>query len=94
MQEFWWGNRNIHEMTSQGDYRLRIDLEDWNGNKKFAIYNNFIMGSAESGYMLTYSGYGSDSTLIDSLTRPHKGKKFFINVPYMCSCMLMYVNVC
>ena len=76
MQEFWWGNKNLHELTSQADYKLRIDLEDWNGNTKFAIYNNFMISAPESGYMLTYSGYDPRSTLADSLTYPHKGKKF------------------
>ncbi|RLV62362.1 hypothetical protein DV515_00019394, partial [Chloebia gouldiae] len=36
--EFWLGNDNIHRMTSQGEYSLRIDLEDWNNKHKHAFY--------------------------------------------------------
>ncbi|NXH81087.1 FCN2 protein, partial [Edolisoma coerulescens] len=39
--EFWLGNDNIHRMTSQGDYSLRIDLEDWNNKHKHAFYQVF-----------------------------------------------------
>jgi len=39
--EFWLGNENIHKMTSQGDYSLRIDLEDWNNKHKHAFYQVF-----------------------------------------------------
>ncbi|NXG02533.1 ANGP1 protein, partial [Sakesphorus luctuosus] len=39
--EFWLGNENIHRMTSQGDYSLRIDLEDWNNKHKHAFYQVF-----------------------------------------------------
>lgn len=39
--EFWLGNENIHKMTNQGDYSLRIDLEDWNNKHKHAFYQVF-----------------------------------------------------
>lgn len=39
--EFWMGNENIHKITSQGDYSLRIDLEDWNNKHKHAFYQLF-----------------------------------------------------
>ncbi|KFW75907.1 Angiopoietin-2, partial [Manacus vitellinus] len=39
--EFWLGNDHIHRLTSQGDYSLRIDLEDWNNKHKHAFYQLF-----------------------------------------------------
>ncbi len=39
--EFWLGNDHIHDISSQGEYSLRIDLEDWNGKHKHALYQNF-----------------------------------------------------
>ena len=39
--EFWMGNENIHKITNQGDYSLRIDLEDWNHKHKHAFYQFF-----------------------------------------------------
>uniref|UniRef100_A0A3B5BJ39 Angiopoietin-related protein 7-like n=1 Tax=Stegastes partitus TaxID=144197 RepID=A0A3B5BJ39_9TELE len=31
--EFWLGNDHIHDLSTQGDYSLRIDMEDW-GNRR------------------------------------------------------------
>lgn len=39
--EYWLGNEHIHDLTSQGDYMLRIDLEDWSGKHKHAVYQSF-----------------------------------------------------
>jgi len=36
--------------------RLRIDLEDWEGNKVHAEYDNFKIGSELSKYRLHYVG--------------------------------------
>ena len=33
-KEFWLGNENIHMLTRTNDYELRIDLEDFEGNKR------------------------------------------------------------
>uniref|UniRef100_A0A673VK71 Si:ch211-203k16.3 n=1 Tax=Salmo trutta TaxID=8032 RepID=A0A673VK71_SALTR len=38
--EFWLGNDYIHDLTSQGDYSLRIDLEDWS-NKVDMLYSMY-----------------------------------------------------
>ncbi|MFT7807721.1 fibrinogen-like protein 1 [Arapaima gigas] len=39
--EFWLGNDNLHYLTSQGDYTLRINMEDFEGNRRFAVYKSF-----------------------------------------------------
>lgn len=39
--EFWLGNDHIHDLSNQGAYSLRIDLEDWNGKHKHAYYESF-----------------------------------------------------
>lgn len=39
--EYWLGNEHIHDLTSQGDYMLRIDLEDWSNKHKHALYQSF-----------------------------------------------------
>lgn len=33
-QEFWIGNENLFMMTSNDDYALRIELEDFEGNRR------------------------------------------------------------
>uniref|UniRef100_A0A3Q0RJ85 Fibrinogen-like protein 1 n=1 Tax=Amphilophus citrinellus TaxID=61819 RepID=A0A3Q0RJ85_AMPCI len=39
--EFWLGNEPLHHLTSQGTYDLRINMEDFEGNQRYAEYKNF-----------------------------------------------------
>lgn len=39
--EFWLGNDHIHQLSIQGDYSLRIDMEDWSHKHKHALYQSF-----------------------------------------------------
>ncbi|KXJ29924.1 Ficolin-1 [Exaiptasia diaphana] len=62
--EYWLGLDAIHDMTSQGSYRLRFDLEDFDGNKRYAEYDSFIVAGESDNYTLTagaYSGNAGDS---------------------------------
>ena len=34
-REFWLGNENIYMLTNNEDYTLRVDVEDFEGNKRF-----------------------------------------------------------
>ena len=43
--EFWLGNNHIHDLSTQGDYSLRIDLEDWSIQHKHALYQSFRLVS-------------------------------------------------
>jgi hypothetical protein len=72
-KEHWIGNDMIHYLTSQANYSLRIDMEDWSGVRKHAFYERFQVKSEEEGYELEVSGYKGDAG--DSLT-PHNRKKF------------------
>ena len=55
--EFWYGLRPLHCLTSQGQWHLRIDLTFTNGTKSHLYYRNFAVGSAESQYQLSLSGF-------------------------------------
>ena len=55
--EFWLGNDNIHHFTSPVRFELRIDLQDFEHNRKYAHYRNFMIGSEAKGYILTAGGY-------------------------------------
>ncbi|VDI40970.1 angiopoietin 1 [Mytilus galloprovincialis] len=55
--EFWLGNEHIYKLTSDGGYQLRITLEDWNGDTRYATYTTFSLGNEASGYKLTIGGY-------------------------------------
>eukprot|EP00105_Crassostrea_gigas_P012210 XP_011428133.1 PREDICTED: microfibril-associated glycoprotein 4 [Crassostrea gigas] len=55
--EHWLGNQILHEITVHGLYELRVNLEDFAGNKRFAKYSHFRFGNEADGYRLTLSGY-------------------------------------
>lgn len=51
--EFWLGNDHIHDLSAQGDYSLRIDLEDWTSKHKHALYQSFRLVSGNQLCRLT-----------------------------------------
>ncbi|XP_069491060.1 tenascin-X isoform X3 [Ambystoma mexicanum] len=62
-QEFWLGNENLHKITSQGVYELRVDLRTKN-ESAYAIYDSFRVDTQASYYRLRlgkYSGTAGDS---------------------------------
>ena len=57
--EFWLGLDKIHRLTSQTNNKLRVELEDFDGNTSYAEYDMFTVSSEASNYQLslgTYSG--------------------------------------
>lgn len=55
--EFWLGNDNLHYLTSQADYNLRINMEDFDGVHRYAIYEKFKVSSEEDKYRLNFGEY-------------------------------------
>ena len=55
--EFWLGLDKIHRLTSSGNYKLRVDLEDFEGNSAFAEYSLFAVGNEGTKYKLSVGGY-------------------------------------
>ncbi|XP_077967358.1 fibrinogen C domain-containing protein 1-like [Styela clava] len=55
--EFWLGLKEISRLMKLGKYELRIDLQDFDGNWKYAYYKNFHIGEEKDGFPLTTSGY-------------------------------------
>jgi len=67
--ESWLGLDNLHRLTSQQDYKLKITMTDFDGKKYVAIYDQFKVGPAADGYRLTVGGFNDAlSTLGDSIT--------------------------
>jgi len=65
-REFWLGNDNLAAIVGKKTLQtLRIELEDWSGNKRYAEYNNFQVQGASTNYKLTsigtFSGDAGDS---------------------------------
>ncbi|KAJ0050397.1 hypothetical protein NL108_018562, partial [Boleophthalmus pectinirostris] len=55
--EFWLGNENLHHLTAQGNFSLRINLEDFEGNQRYAEYRDFRVGEEQEQYRLSFGGY-------------------------------------
>ncbi|KAM6078697.1 tenascin-R isoform 1-T1 [Theristicus caerulescens] len=70
--EFWLGLDNIHKITSQGRYELRIDMRDGQ-EAAYASYDKFSIGDSRSLYKLRIGDYNGTSG--DSLTY-HQGRPF------------------
>lgn len=64
--EFWLGNEYIYELTNQGDYKLRIEMTDWDGKSYWVEYSHFRLGDEANKYSLHAHGYSG--TAGDSLT--------------------------
>ena len=54
--EFWLGLDKIHRLTKE-ESRLRVDLEDFNGNTAYAEYSLFGVADEGSKYSLTLGTY-------------------------------------
>ena len=54
--EFWLGLDKIHRLTSTAT-QLRVDLKDFDGNSRYALYASFSVGDSSSKYTLLVSGY-------------------------------------
>ncbi|KFW07476.1 Angiopoietin-related protein 3, partial [Fulmarus glacialis] len=53
-EEFWLGLNKTYSITKQGDYVLRIELQDWKYNKRYIEYA-FSLGGPETDYTLQLS---------------------------------------
>lgn len=67
--EFWLGNENLHTITKNTNYTLRIDLWDWQEQHAYALYSFMRVKSEEDDYKLEIGSY--NGTAGDSLTYHH-----------------------
>ncbi|KFM58264.1 Techylectin-5B, partial [Stegodyphus mimosarum] len=72
-REFWIGNEKIHLLSTQDDVKLRIELEDFEGNTAYAEYSRFRVEDESNQYRLSVGEYQGNAT--DSLSL-HDGKLF------------------
>ncbi|XP_043210092.1 angiopoietin-related protein 7-like [Amphibalanus amphitrite] len=73
--EFWWGLEKLWLLTGTPGrrYELRVDLGDFDGEKRYARYENFRISSEFDGYRITGGKYTGNSG--DSM-KYHFGQKF------------------
>ena len=55
------GNDKISAITNQRPYSLRIDMEDFDGNWRFAEYSDFKVDDVWNKYKLHIDGYSGDA---------------------------------
>uniref|UniRef100_A0A1W7R9N8 Ryncolin n=1 Tax=Hadrurus spadix TaxID=141984 RepID=A0A1W7R9N8_9SCOR len=72
-EDFWLGNDKLWVITNQGNYSLRIDMEDMDGKKRYAFYQQFWIENENQAYQLHVSDYSGDAG--DSFLH-HNGMKF------------------
>ena len=51
------GNEKLSLLTMNRKYKLRIELEDFTGQKRFADYSTFSVRPVTDKYRLTVGGY-------------------------------------
>lgn len=72
-KEFWLGNDNMHLLTHQRNYRLRVDMTTYDAMTHYATYNEFTVADEEDLYRLEVDGYKGSAG--DSLV-PHNDAPF------------------
>ena len=63
--EFWLGNQHLHRITTQGRYELRVELQDFDGEQRYAHYDSFEIlneGKYFSLLLGTYDGNAGKCT--------------------------------
>ncbi|XP_068786044.1 fibrinogen-like protein 1 isoform X2 [Struthio camelus] len=82
--EYWLGNEHIYDLLARGETSLKIDLMDWHGERRYAIYEKFQLRNEQDNYRLwfgTYSGNAGDalsggSSFEEQWSASHRGMQF------------------
>lgn len=72
--EYWLGLETMHLLTQAKNYELRVDMEDFEGQRVFADYSSFSVGPESDGYRLKLGSFIKGAAG-DSLSI-HNGQKF------------------
>lgn len=59
--EYWLGLENIHQLTKDGEYELRIELVDWKGEIGYAQFTEFVIASSTDNYRLSLGGFSGNT---------------------------------
>ncbi|XP_062605430.1 ficolin-1-A-like [Saccostrea cucullata] len=57
LNEYYKGNNALFEIVKDGNFELRIDLEDKSGEWRYAKYFHFSIGGPDTNFTLSVSGY-------------------------------------
>ncbi|XP_078135280.1 microfibril-associated glycoprotein 4-like [Sander vitreus] len=73
--EYWLGLENIYQLTRNRQSELLVQMENFEGNKAFALYTSFFIGAECDGYKLNVSGFINGGAGDTPMTN-HNGMKF------------------
>ena len=93
--EFWLGLDILHHLTTSISKYLRIDLQNFDYEERYAQYSTFIVGSEADDYRLTSDGYtGNAGDSFGKRSGRHNGYSFSTkdvdNDAYSTSCANLY----
>lgn len=71
--EFWLGLNKLREITQVGKFELRIDLEDFERRKAYALYKGFSIGDSPD-YQLRFNNDSYTGNAGDGLSYHHNQK--------------------
>ncbi|XP_066294790.1 angiopoietin-2-like [Branchiostoma lanceolatum] len=74
IKDHWLGNNKIYTILKQGTYSLRFDLGSWQGQQKFAEYENFTLENEDRNYALHIHGYSGSAG--DAFIEVHNNQPF------------------
>uniref|UniRef100_A0A182VJP6 Fibrinogen C-terminal domain-containing protein n=1 Tax=Anopheles merus TaxID=30066 RepID=A0A182VJP6_ANOME len=72
--EFWLGLEHLHRITSARKHELLVELIDYDGNYKYARYNEFMIGSEKEQFALAKLGLYTGTA--DDAMKDNKDEKF------------------
>ena len=59
--ELWLGNDNVAKILANGNFQLRVDLEDWEGERRYAEYSFIRVHGEEDKYQLFFGDYSGNA---------------------------------
>lgn len=79
--EFFMGNEHLHLLTSNRNYKLRVDLDLEDGSSKFGEWTTFSVFDELNKYKLSITGFQTHSMITDCLS-PQINNMFFSTYDY------------
>ncbi len=65
--EFWLGLDKIHRLSSSEQNVLRVDLETFENETAYAVYESFSVGNESEAYILNVGNYTGNNIVKNSL---------------------------
>merc|ERR1719354_1189029 len=78
--EHWMGLRDLYNIVKRQNYVLRVDLERFNGDKSYAQYETFYIGSEDEKFPIYFEDYsGTAGGGLGYSNYIRQGQKFTID---------------